>query len=252
MSETRTITNKIGQLLSDKPEIWVALASCSLLLISLLGFGLTHGWFAVAANPVDEVQLQDRTEHATSAVPKTDKVKAVTIDKKDEEAGAPSDSNTSRTGQVDAESSSAATTLETSAQTPSGSDPSTSQLTTPAPAPTVQTPPPPPPAPSTITVSVYVDSSAAAGFGYPACMASTTVTLPQDSTVYDALCMSGVGIGGSSNYVSSINGLAEFSCGAGSGWLYYVNGSSPGFGCDAYILSGGESITWLYTLSGWY
>ncbi|MCL2492386.1 MAG: DUF4430 domain-containing protein [Coriobacteriia bacterium] len=112
-------------------------------------------------------------------------------------------------------------------------------------------PPPPPPAPATITVSVYIDSSAAASYGWPACMASTSVTLAPGSSVYDALCATGVGVGGSNNYVSSINGLAEFSCGPSSGWIYYVNGSSPGYGCGSYTLYGGESISWSYTLEGW-
>ena len=57
----------------------------------------------------------------------------------------------------------------------------------------------------------------------------------------------GASVGGSSGYVSSIGGLAEFACGPGSGWLYFVNGSSPGYGCGSYILSGGENITWIYT-----
>ncbi len=116
----------------------------------------------------------------------------------------------------------------------------------PEPAPQPQ-PTPEPPAPSTITVSVHVDSSRAASKGYPASMASGSVTLNQGASVYDALCALGVSVGGSSNYVTSINGLAEFACGSGSGWLYLVNGSSPGYGCGSYILQGGESITWVYT-----
>ena len=79
-------------------------------------------------------------------------------------------------------------------------------------------------------------------------MASTSVTLNQGASVYDALCATGVTIGGSSSYVSAINGLAEKACGSGSGWLYFVNGSSPGYGCGSYILNGGESISFTYTL----
>ena len=116
----------------------------------------------------------------------------------------------------------------------------------PAPAPAPE--PAPAPAPATITVSVYVDSSRAASYGYSSCLASASVTVPQGATVYDALAATGVSVGGSSSYVSSIGGLAEFSCGANSGWLYYVNGYSPGYGPGSYALSGGESITWVYTL----
>ncbi|MFQ9178621.1 MAG: DUF4430 domain-containing protein [Eggerthella lenta] len=104
-----------------------------------------------------------------------------------------------------------------------------------------------PSAPSTVTVSVYIDSSRAASYGYPSSLGGGTVTLNQGASVYDALCATGASVGGSSSYVSSIGGLAEFACGPGSGWLYFVNGSSPGYGCGSYILSGGENITWIYT-----
>jgi hypothetical protein len=105
-----------------------------------------------------------------------------------------------------------------------------------------------PSAPATITVSVYVDSSRATGYGYPACLASVTVVLNEGASVYDALCAAGVSVSGSRDYVRSIAGLAEFACGAGSGWIYFVNGNRPGYGSGSYILSGGESIVWAYTL----
>ena len=108
-------------------------------------------------------------------------------------------------------------------------------------------PAPAPSAPSTVTVTVYIDSSRAASNGYPSSLGGGTVTLNQGASVYDALCATGASVGGSSGYVSSIGGLAEFACGPGSGWLYFVNGSSPGYGCGSYILSGGENITWIYT-----
>ena len=78
-------------------------------------------------------------------------------------------------------------------------------------------------------------------------MANTTVTLPAGSSVYDALCAAGVTVGGSSTYVRSINGLAEFDCGKNSGWTYSVDGVQPQKSCGRYTLSGGESIVWLYT-----
>lgn len=80
------------------------------------------------------------------------------------------------------------------------------------------------------------------GFSY-----GSTVVLPQGSTVYDALCATGASISGSSYYVSAINGLAEKQCGNGSGWTYAVNGSFPGKACGRYTLSGGESISWIYS-----
>ena len=54
-------------------------------------------------------------------------------------------------------------------------------------------------------------------------------------------------MGGTSTYVSSINGLAEFDCGSGSGWMYSVDGVYPNKACGKYTLSGGERIVWVYT-----
>ncbi len=98
-----------------------------------------------------------------------------------------------------------------------------------------------------ITVSVYVDSSRAASNGWPDCLASTAVAVPAGSSVYDALKATGLSVGGSGGYVASIAGLAERACGSGSGWLYYVNGTSPGFACNKYVLYVGEDIRWVYT-----
>ena len=80
-------------------------------------------------------------------------------------------------------------------------------------------------------------------------MASTSVTLQQGATVYDALCATGVGVSGSSYYVSAINGLAEKLSGyPNSGWMYSVNGVFPQYACGRYVLQGGENIRWAYTL----
>lgn len=108
--------------------------------------------------------------------------------------------------------------------------------------------PAPAPAPVTIAVSVYIDSSKAASAGYPSCMASTSVTLSESATVYDALCASGVAVGGSSTYVTSINGLAEKQISAGSGWMYSVNGVTPMVPAGAYELSPGDSVRWYYVV----
>lgn len=107
----------------------------------------------------------------------------------------------------------------------------------------------PDPAPATITVSVSIDSSRAHAYdsAWPSSMGSRTVALSQGASAYDALRAMGVSIGGSSSYVSSINGLAEFSCGQGSGWMYSVNGVFPSKACGKYKLSGGESVRWVYT-----
>lgn len=49
-------------------------------------------------------------------------------------------------------------------------------------------------------------------------------------------------------YVSEIDGLSEFSQGANSGWLYYVDGVDSGKSAGIYKLKGGEVIQWIYTL----
>ncbi|WP_165051788.1 MULTISPECIES: DUF4430 domain-containing protein [unclassified Adlercreutzia] len=108
--------------------------------------------------------------------------------------------------------------------------------------------PAPAPAPATITVSVYVDSSKAASAGYPSCMASTSVSLREGATAYDALCASGVSVSGSSSYVTAINGLAEKQVSAGSGWMYSVNGSTPMVPAGSYVLSSGDSVRWYYVV----
>ena len=52
-----------------------------------------------------------------------------------------------------------------------------------------------------------------------------------------------------SYYVEGINNLYEFDCGGMSGWLYFVNGWSPNYGCSEYVLKDGDSIVWEYTCS---
>jgi hypothetical protein len=100
----------------------------------------------------------------------------------------------------------------------------------------------------TIQVYVEIDSSRAAAYGWPASMGAASVTLAQGATAYDALKALGVTIGGSSSYVSAIGGLAEKQCGAGSGWLYSVNGTLPNKSAGKYTLSSGDTVKWIYTL----
>lgn len=131
-----------------------------------------------------------------------------------------------------------------------GSDeyPSSSEAPSSSSAPAYEEPAPAPaPAPSTISVYISIDSSRAQSYGLGGFSYGATVELPQGATVYDALCATGVSISGSSYYVSAINGLAEKQCGNGSGWTYAVNGSFPGKACGRYTLSGGESISWIYS-----
>lgn len=49
------------------------------------------------------------------------------------------------------------------------------------------------------------------------------------------------------NYISEINGLAEFDNGALSGWMYLLNGTRPGRGIAEQTLKNGDIIVYHYT-----
>ena len=48
-------------------------------------------------------------------------------------------------------------------------------------------------------------------------------------------------------YIEGIGNLYEYDCGEQSGWLYFVNGISPGLGCSGYSVSDGDEIVFAYT-----
>ena len=48
-------------------------------------------------------------------------------------------------------------------------------------------------------------------------------------------------------YVEGIAHLYELDMGSGSGWIYFVNGSSPNISAASYILSPGDLVEWKYT-----
>ncbi len=50
-------------------------------------------------------------------------------------------------------------------------------------------------------------------------------------------------------YIRSIANLYEFDYGDLSGWVYRVNGTSPSIGCGQYLLSDGDVVEWVYSLS---
>lgn len=80
---------------------------------------------------------------------------------------------------------------------------------------------------------------------------SSTVSLAQGATVYDALVATGVSFNANSTaygkYVSSIGGLVEKATSSTAGWVYYVNGSEPSTSCSSYTLKDGDSVSWDYT-----
>lgn len=104
------------------------------------------------------------------------------------------------------------------------------------------------PASDPISIRVTVDSSAAQELGYPATMASGTWTLEEGATAYDALQATGLSLGGSASYVSSVDGLAEKMMGASSGWTYTVNGTMPMTAANNYELSNNDEVRWIYVV----
>lgn len=88
-------------------------------------------------------------------------------------------------------------------------------------------------------------------------LAKTTVTFEQGETVFDVFkrvllaeklhfeYVDAKAYG--SVYIEGIGNLYEFDCGEQSGWLYFVNGISPGLGCSGYTVANGDEIVFAYT-----
>lgn len=82
-----------------------------------------------------------------------------------------------------------------------------------------------------------------------------TVTLDNGSSAYDAVQLAcnkqGVHMttvnSGYGKYVKGFNNIDEKDCGSQSGWLYFVNGSSPSKSCSKYKLSNGDNVVFSYT-----
>lgn len=82
-----------------------------------------------------------------------------------------------------------------------------------------------------------------------------TVTLANGSSAYDAVQLAcnkqGVHMttvnSGYGKYVKGFNNIDEKDCGSQSGWLYFVNGSSPSKSCSKYKLSNGDNVVFSYT-----
>ncbi len=52
-----------------------------------------------------------------------------------------------------------------------------------------------------------------------------------------------------SAYIEGISNIYEFDCGDNSGWLYKVNGKSPGCGSSQYIIKDNDKIEWIYSVN---
>ena len=85
----------------------------------------------------------------------------------------------------------------------------------------------------------------------------TTVTFEPGETVFDVLrrCLRQQNIhyeyvdaqAYGTTYIEGIGNLYEFDCGEQSGWLYFVNGISPGLGCSVYTVANGDEILFAYS-----
>lgn len=83
-------------------------------------------------------------------------------------------------------------------------------------------------------------------------IAPTRYTTAAESTVLDvfetALRAAGYAwTNDGGNYISEINGLAEFTNGSRSGWMYLLNGNHPDFGVAEQKLKNGDVIVFHYT-----
>lgn len=98
----------------------------------------------------------------------------------------------------------------------------------------------PAPAPA-YTISIDVSGSEYGGY-----FGGGTFSYEYQPTAYDALVSTGLPINGNGYYVRGINGLSEFDHGPMSGWLYAVNGVTPGVSCGDYYLNDGDTVSWFY------
>lgn len=109
-----------------------------------------------------------------------------------------------------------------------------------------------------VTLTIRCDTVAGQAAHIPAdgiMLPETTFDIREGDSVYTILTEAAQTYGiqldnqGSESlvYIAGIGFLYEFDFGQYSGWVYHVNGSTPGVGAGEYILSDGDVIRWLYT-----
>ncbi len=80
----------------------------------------------------------------------------------------------------------------------------------------------------------------------------TTAELQEKDTVLSLLKRvlqeKGITLQNKRSYIEGIGGLKDSVCGGTSGWLYSVNGVFPGYGSDQYSLKSGDEIKFLYSV----
>lgn len=237
-SEIKEGTTASKRKLSLRTKI-IAGVAAACLCVALVGMDLATGAFSSAADKPNTSEQSSR--ELTTSSSGTAATNKPTVGEKEEEPKEEVEA-------VEAESQNADSQDVSESSSPSSNQTSTNQGTgqstpvaTPEPAPEQVAPP----APEYAVVTVYIDTSRMPGYA----SYSSTVYLTPGASAYDALIATGAGVSGSGSFVDAINGLASFQGGAGSGWMYSVNGVSPSVSAGAYALYGGESVTWWYTLN---
>ncbi len=205
------------------------------------------------AESTDTKKEENKTSSIISST-KTDIVKTTNSTVKSESSSSKSTTtvNNAQSRTTTARTSGARTTTATTTAV-------TTTATTQAP-----TTSPPTTQPETIRVSLSVECINAYNAGNEVAIAvsnggwilgDTAYTLQNGATVYDLIINSGLAVGarstGYGQYIYSIQSLAEKAVNGQGGWLYFVNGSSPGYGVDSYVLSPGDSVQFSYTLGGY-
>ena len=95
-----------------------------------------------------------------------------------------------------------------------------------------------------ITEQIYLTVSGPSGTLY----GRQPMTWYSGMTPLSALHNTGLDVVDMGGYVSSIEQIAQFDYGAGSGWLYSVNGVTPsGTAAGDYRLADGDRVLWYYT-----
>lgn len=109
-----------------------------------------------------------------------------------------------------------------------------------------------------VTLTIRCDTVAGQAAHIPAdgvILPETTFDIREGDSVYTILTEAAQTYGiqldnqGSESlvYIAGIGYLYEFDFGQYSGWVYHVNGNTPGVGAGEYLLSDGDVVRWLYT-----
>lgn len=224
-------TEELSQTEPSRKKLLVALGALVCLVLIFMGIALATGAFA---DNSAEAASEEESRQASSSSQSSRNTRNSTGAEKEEKDAEEQESDSTGDASSGGTAGAAASPQLNGGQSGGQGTPSVS-------APVQETPA----APSLVTVSVTVDTSLMPG--YPSY--SGTVSIEPGSSVFAALCATGIPVGGSGSYVSSINGLAEFAGGPGSGWIYYVNGVYATAGSGNYALYGGENVVWRYTLN---